>query len=247
LLDDLQSQVQAFFDKQLQKQKLRLDDEAGFLDGGDFNRLFNPLKPLLKIVPGDTQQQINDKLKENEKIEKENAEELQRRHLHVAKVFLPFLQKRLIRQFIIQTLTAQTGADQVLVESLLTDSRLLGETQPAGALLPLMAAFTATGERGLTATFFATPDGSGASLGTLAFADADTGLKDNRGNQLKPGGANSAQFEGYLEVPAPGAYRFYILLDRKNAEGKRCRGNIPSEAFRDAAGENRSGYCFNRT
>ncbi len=231
LLDDLQLQARVFFDKQLQKQKLRLDGEAGFLDDSNFNKLFEPLKPLLKIAPGDTQQQIDDKLKENEKIEQENAEELQGRYQHVAKVFLPFLQKQLIRQFIVQTLTAQMGADPVLVESLLTDARLLGETQPAGAPQPLLAAFTATGERGLTANFFASPDGSGVALATLAFPDADTGLKDKGGNPLKPAGANSARFEGYLEAPAPGAYRFYVALDKQNAEAELRFDHLPDPLF----------------
>jgi peptidoglycan hydrolase-like protein with peptidoglycan-binding domain len=214
LLDDLEkqaTQARLFFDNHLQKQKLRLDGEAGFLDDGDFQILFEPLKPLLKIEPGDTQQQIDDKLKENEKIKQENQTTLQGRRDRIARAFLPFLQQRLIRQLIIQTMTAQTGAEPALVEALLSDSRLLGDPQP------LLEAFTATGERGVSATFF---DGAGAELETKLFADANTGLKNKDGNPLKPAAANSTRFEGYLEVPTPGAYRFYVALDKQDAEAE---------------------------
>ena len=47
LMQDAEAQAREFFDNQLKKQKLRLDDEAGFLDEGDFSKLFDPLKPLL--------------------------------------------------------------------------------------------------------------------------------------------------------------------------------------------------------
>ena len=63
-----------------------------------------------------------------------------------ANAFLPFLQQRLIRQFIVQTMTVHTGADPTLVESLLTDDRLLAGPKS------LLEAFTDTGNRGITAT-----------------------------------------------------------------------------------------------
>ncbi len=133
-------------------------------------------------------------------------------HSRLAQAFFPYLQQRLIRQFIVQTMTAHTGAEPVLVESLLTDERLLAGPKP------LLDAFAATAERGLTATFFASIDGTGAALTTVSLADANTGLKDKDGNPLKPAGKNSARLEGYLEVPTPGAYRFYVALDKHNAE-----------------------------
>lgn len=214
LLDDLEKQaVQArrFFDTHLRKQKLKSDDEAGFLDDGDFKELFESLKPLLKVAPGDTQQQIDDKLKENERIEQENQTKLQARRDRVAGAFLPFLQKRLIRRFIVQTIQAQLGADSALVEALLSDSRLLGDPQP------LLEVFAATGERGVSAAFF---DGAGAELGTKLFVDADTGLTDKERNPLKPVNAERALFMGYLEAPTPGAYRFYVAFEKKDAEAE---------------------------
>jgi len=209
LLDDVQEQAHSFFVKNLQKQAPNVQPEAGFLDAADFDLLFA---------------EMPDNLDEAQK-------QVRQQRTRLAQAFLPFLQQQLIRQFIIQTLTAHTGADPTLVESLLTDYRLLGETQPAGAPQPLLAAFTATGERGLTATFFAPSDGSGASLTTSVFSDADTGLKDKDGNPLKPAGTNSARFEGYLEVPAPGVYRFYIALDRQNAEAELRFDHLPDPLF----------------
>lgn len=216
LLGGVKALAREFFDNQLKKQKLRLDDEAGFLEDGDFSSLFLPLKPLKKILSTDTQQEIDDKLIENEKIQRENLTELQLRRSRIAQAFLPFLQQRLIRQFIVQTMTAHTGADPVLVESLLTDERLLAGPKP------LLEAFTATGERGVGADFFDSVDGSGVRQPTSpSVIDADTALKakkDKDGNPLNP--ANSARFEGYLEVPTPGAYRFYVALDKQNAEAE---------------------------
>ncbi len=211
LLDDIQEQALSFFVKNLQKQAQNVQPVADFLDQADFNLLFAPKPGGLN----EAQKQVL----------------VRQQRTRLAQAFLPFLQQRLIRQFIVQTLTAQTGADPSLVESLLTDAQLLGETQPTGAPQPLLAAFTATGERGLTATFFASPDGLGVALGTSAFADADTGLKDKDDNPLKPAGTNSASFEGYLDVPAPGAYRFYLSLDKQNAEAELRFYDLPDPSF----------------
>lgn len=147
----------------------------------------------------------------------------------VARAFFPFLQQRLIRQFIVQTMTAQTGADPMLVESLLTDERLLGGPEP------LLDAFATTAERSLTTTFFASADATGAALATVSLVDADTGSKDKDGNPLKPAGANSARLEGYFVVPATGAYRFYIELDKKNAEAELSFPHLPEPVFLEGA------------
>jgi len=211
LLDDIQEQARSFFVKNLQKQAQDIQPEAGFLEAADFDLLFAP-------TPADFD-------------ETDKQELLRQQRTRLAQAFLPFLQQRLIRQFIVQTLTAHMEMDPVLVESLLTDARLLGTLQPAGTPQPLLAAFTTTSERGLTATFFASPDGSGAPLATSAFSDADTGLKDKDGNALKPPGTNSARFEGYLEVPAHGAYRFYVALDRQNTEAELRFDHLPDPLF----------------
>ncbi|MBE0466280.1 MAG: hypothetical protein IBX71_03535, partial [Candidatus Desulforudis sp.] len=188
--------------------------EAGFLDEADFETLFQPLKPPEKIEPTDTEEDIEDKLKKNREIELENQAELQKRRHRIARAFLPFLRQRLIRRFIVQTMTAYTAGDPALVESLLTDERLL---DGPGALLD---AFAATGERGVTAAFFAAGDGTGPELKRLSIPDADTGLTDDAGDPIRPAAANSARIDGYLEVPIPGAYRFHVVFDKQDAEAE---------------------------
>jgi hypothetical protein len=211
LLDEVEmqiKQVRLSLDNYLKKQKLSLNSEAGFLEENELNTLFEQGKPLLKILPGDTEQQIEEKLKENETITQENQTELQERRFLVAKAFLPFLQQHLIRQFIIETMTAQTGADPDLVNALLSDARLLGGSQP------LLEAFKAASQQEVNVAFF---DGTDTKLGINLFADTDTALKDREGKILKPAGTDKALFEGYLEVPISGTYRFYAAFDKKDA------------------------------
>ena len=201
---EAQRQADAFFVKHLKLQQLSAASTTGFLDPPDYDLLFAP------SPAGLTQAQLQ-------------ARERQRR-TRLAQAFLPFLQQRLIRQFIVETMTTQTGADPVLVESLLTEARLLG----VAGTKPLLTSFSATAERSLTSTFF---DATGAPLATLSLADADTGSQDKDGNPLKPVGANSALLEGYLEVPTPGAYRFTIELDRQNAEAELRFPGRPEPVF----------------
>ncbi|MGE3163992.1 MAG: neuraminidase-like domain-containing protein [Planctomycetota bacterium] len=214
LLDGVERQAREFFDNQLKKQTLRLDGEAGFLEDADFPKLFAPLDPLTQILSTDTQAEVDFKRAENEKIERENLEELRKRRYRIGQAFLPFLQQRMIRQFIVQTMTAHTGADPVLLESLVGDERLLAVPSA------LLNEFAATAERGLNATFWASADSTGAPLPAISLVDADTGAKDGAGNPLKPAGADSARLEAYVEVPIPGAYRFYIELDKQNARAE---------------------------
>lgn len=193
LLDEVQQQARTFFDQHLRKQT-GAPPESGFLENADYDLLFAPVPDGLT----EAQQQEHER----------------QRRTRLAKAFFPFLQERLIRQFIVQTLVAQTGADAALVESLLTDDRLLkadGKT--------LLAAFAATAGRGVSAAFFDSVDGTGApQQASGVVASADTALKDRQdpnGNPLNA--ANSARFDGYLDVATPGAYRFFIELEKQNA------------------------------
>lgn len=205
LLDDAQQQARSFFEKHLRKQAPNVQPAGGFLDAADFDLLFDLNRAL---AVGETEQ-----------------DRVRNRRMKIAQAFLPFLQARLVRQFIVQTMTAHTAADPVLVESLLTDERLLA------APGPLLEALTTTGDRGITATCYASTDGTGTPLATLVFADADTSSKDKNGNILKAAGTNSARFEGYLEVPLPGAYRFNVLLDKQNAEAMLRFDHLPDPLF----------------
>lgn len=228
LMQKVEVQARDFFDNQLKKQKLRLDDEAGFLDAGDFSELFDPLKPLLKMVTDDSEQEIADKQKENEKIESDNQVKLETRRNRIAQAYLPFLQQRLIRQFIIQTLQGYTGTDPVLVEGLLSDERLLGGTKP------LLNAFATVSERGINATFYSGQNFNNEISLVIVVTDADTGLKVRAGNKLipvKPATADSVEFEGYLSVPVSGAYRFYVELDKMGAAAELHFNHLSQSRF----------------
>ena len=211
LLDDVQHQARAYFEKYLQKQAPHVQPAAGFLDATDFELVFLPAPDSL------TEDQQQRRIRE--------------KRTRLAQAFLPFLQERLIRQFIIQTLTADTGGDATAVESLLTDPRLLGEPQATGEAVPLLTVLTAAGERGLLATFFASSDGTGSPLAALVLADAYTGLTDSDGVRMMPAAARSATFEGYVEVPASGAYRFFAALDKQNAAAELMFAHLPDAVF----------------
>ncbi|MES2936801.1 MAG: neuraminidase-like domain-containing protein [Pseudomonadota bacterium] len=196
LLADVRQQSRDFFDQHLKKAPGGSQPATGFLDAADHDLLF-------VTAPGLSDAQLQ-------------ALDLQRR-ARLAQAFLPFLQQRLTRQFILQTLVAQTGADPVLLESLAANAALLSNPGP------LLDAYAALAQRGVTATFRASADGSGPALVTKMSAEADTAGK--------PAGSNSARMEGWLEVPATGAYRFFIGLDAQNAEAALSFPHLPEQVF----------------
>ncbi|MBD2026807.1 neuraminidase-like domain-containing protein [Leptolyngbya sp. FACHB-711] len=231
LLDQVKAKARqdadAFFVKHLKKQPLNASVSTGFLRTEDFEVLFAPLPEIQdSLSPADKEAAI----KANEARRKQKIATL-------AKAFLPFLQQSLIRQFIVQTLTAQTGSDPSLVESLLTDDRLLNLAQPSGEKQPLLVSFTAPGDRGVNVDFFSSDDCSGDRQATaFTVVSPETALKDQRdkdGNPLPV--ANSARFQGYLEVPASGAYRFYVVLDQENAEATLRFDDLPQPQFLNGA------------
>lgn len=212
LLDDVETQARAFFEKHLQKQAANIQPSTGFLDAADFLLLFAP------APAGFTEADQQDRLRQQ--------------RTRLANAFLPFLQERLIRQFVVQQLTAYTAADPVLTESLLTDVRLLGLVPSGGGTTQsLLTALSASSDRGLSVDFFASADGTGAALSTLIFSEADTGLKDKLNNLLRPVATRSATFDGYLEVPVAGAYRFFVALDKQNAAVEVHFEHLPGGLF----------------
>lgn len=213
LLKGTQALARTFFDSHLEKQDLGEGHDAGFLKSTDFDTLFAALEPMHEILASDSSTEVDFKRGENEKIEKRNQEELHNRRYRLAQAFLPFLQERLIRQFVVQTLVTRMSTDPLLVESFVTDERLLAAPTP-------LAAIAAVSGYGVDVTFSAVANGAETVLSTMQLADADTGARDRMSNPLKPAGADSAQMEAYLEVPATGAYRFYIELDRQNAKAE---------------------------
>lgn len=214
LLDDVQEQARSFFQMHLRKQAT-VQPATGFLDSAAFDLLFAPMPSNLT--------------------EAQQQERRRQQRAQLAQAFFPYLQQRLIRQFILQSLTAHTGADPALVESLVVDDRLLKGADSK----PLLASFEATGVRGVSAAFFDSVDLSGTPQAVTSIVrSADMALKDTEdaaGNPLNP--ANSAEFEGYLEIATPGAYRFYIELDTQDAEAELRFEHLPDPVFlKDAAG-----------
>ena len=149
-----------------------------------------------------------------------------KRHRILAEI-LPFVQQRLIRQLIVQNVAADLNAEPALAEMLLVDSRLLTDPSQSGKLL--LDAFAASGERGVSAKFFGS---SGTQLGqTITTETADTAIKvDN--TPVKPAGAKSARFEGYIEVPATGAYRFFVVFTTQNSTAELRFAHLPDPVIR---------------
>jgi peptidoglycan hydrolase-like protein with peptidoglycan-binding domain len=197
LLDTAQAQASAFFDTHLLEQTATVP-VSGFLRLTDFDLLFKPLPVGLTSI--------------------QEQEHKGQQRSTLVNAFLPFLQQQLIEQFIIETVAAHVDADSVLVKRLLTDERLLQGNDTKA----LVRSFETTGVQGISVMFFDSDDlTGGAQASTPIVHNVDTTLKDSHdsdGNTLNP--ANSARFEGNLEVPKAGAYRFYIELDRQNADAE---------------------------
>lgn len=139
----------------------------------------------------------------------------QQKHVKAAllSVFLPLNSDKLSHQLIVQTVASGIGADPAVVEPLATDAALLTDNTNPGK--PLLSAFAAIGQRGVTGAFFASADGSGAAQAKGTAATVDTADPSSGGNT-----AGSAHFEGYLQVPTDGPYRFFAEL-----------GNVGSSAL----------------
>lgn len=191
LLDDVQEQARAFFREHLQIHADRTP-ASGLLAETDFELLFSRTPDV-----GETEQ-----------------ERAEKRRLRLAQAVLPRLKERLLRQLVIQTASAILGGDPALVERLLTDKRA---SPGARTLMEMLAA---GGRTGVSATFYASADGSGSPLAAATAIDADTDAKNESGVPVKPAGADSVRMEGWLEVPETGAYRFFIELDSEGMAGE---------------------------
>jgi hypothetical protein len=140
---------------------------------------------------------------------------IQAKRHKVLAAFLPFLQKTLVRQLVVQALTNSLNSDASLIEALLTNAALLADpnrsisltAQPKRALLE---AFTVAAQTGITAQFF---NSSGSPLEPAKTVDTTDMTK-------APPGTDSARFRGYFEVPAAGAYRFIMTFGKQDAEAE---------------------------
>lgn len=127
------------------------------------------------------------------------------------KAFLPLMARKLSRQLVLQTLSANLASDPGVTEALVTDTALLSDPSNPGK--SLLDSFLAVGQQGVSASFYTTPDQSGApqATGTAATTDTADLVHGNIATQ-------SAHFEGFLQVPTDGPYRFFAELGNQNAQ-----------------------------
>lgn len=182
LLQQVQQQSRDFFNQHLRKSAPGAVPVSGFLDDADFDTLFAPL-PTNDAKAADVQ--------------------LKARRARLVQAFLPYLQQRLVRQFIVQTLAARGGDGTTVVNSLLTDKVVLNTASP------LIDPLAALASQGLTVRYFAA---NGQVLGSQIAKQADTAAMP-----AAPAGTTALMIEGSLEVPASGPWRFHVELDKTNA------------------------------
>jgi peptidoglycan hydrolase-like protein with peptidoglycan-binding domain len=143
----------------------------------------------------------------------------------LAQALLPFVEQKLIRQAVLQTLASNLNSDPQLTDALLVNASLLSD--PNNVAEPLLGALAASAVSGVTASFYASPDASGLALATINLPESDSSLRDKTNKPFKPAGTNSARFEGCFEVPASGAYRFFVILAKNGAEAELRVGEAP--------------------
>lgn len=129
-------------------------------------------------------------------------------------VFLPFLAQKLARQLVVQALAANLASDPSLTTALLTDPGLL--TDPTVPGRSLLRSCLALANAGVSASYYASADGSGSPLASAIAETVD--IADVTNPNANKAGTGSAHFEGYLQVPADGPYRFFAELGDPNAQ-----------------------------
>ena len=77
----------------------------------------------------------------------------------LVKVFLPLLARKLSRQLVLQTLSANLGSDPSLTEALVTDAALLND--PTNPGISLLGAFLSVGQQGVSAAYYTSANQTG--------------------------------------------------------------------------------------
>jgi hypothetical protein len=124
--------------------------------------------------------------------------------------FLPLLARKLSRDLVVQTLAASFGSDPSLTGALISDAALLSDPSNPGK--SLMTTLLGLAQPGVSAAYFTSVDATGAAQASGTAATADTADPTNS----KPG-TRSARFQGYLQAPTDGPYRFYAELGNTGA------------------------------
>lgn len=125
-------------------------------------------------------------------------------------VFLPLQAQKLTRQLVLQTLSSDLSADASLTEALVTDVALL--TDPSNPGTALLGTFLNAAQTGVTASWYASNNLTGPVLKQTTASSVDSTDVSN------PGGAASARFEAYLQLPSDGVVQLFAELGNTNAQ-----------------------------
>jgi hypothetical protein len=123
-------------------------------------------------------------------------------------VFQPLLAQKLSLQFIVQTLASNLASDPLLTQSLIIDTALVADPSNPGK--SLLGSFLGIGQQGVSAYYY-------ASGGTTPQASGTAATTDTADSTNSVPGTASCHFEGYLQVPTDGPYRFYAELGNAGA------------------------------
>jgi peptidoglycan hydrolase-like protein with peptidoglycan-binding domain len=196
LLDDVQEQAKSFVEKNLQFSSE--EPPTGFLLANDFEVLFatTALSPADRDNPASLAAALKQKA----------ANDVARRR-RLGERLLPYLQQKITRQLAVQTLATALGADPQLIETLMTDTSLLGEPSD------ILSVFADGARAGVDVEFFKADRTSLGKRTLDIIQSADTIATDLRraDNSLdRPNDTSTMRFDGYLTVRSNGSFRFYV-------------------------------------
>ena len=131
------------------------------------------------------------------------------------KIFSPLLVQNLSAKSIAQLLSTNASSDLSLTVALLTPPGILADPGYPGHFL--QDAFLVLGQQGVSASYYASTDESGPALVSAGITAAGADVSDPS-NTSGVHSTGSAHFEGYLQVPTDGPYRFFAELAQAGAK-----------------------------
>jgi hypothetical protein len=149
------------------------------------------------------------------------------RRATLAKQLFPYIQTQMSRQFVSQSLASALGGDPSIVQALACNTDLLSDPKQPGTLLA--DTFFALTNSNFDSVSYASNDGSGSPLSASGTAAAPSAQTQGQGT------ANSVRYDGYLEVPASGWYRFYAQIAKSGGTAKLCLDVLPNPLIQDTA------------
>ncbi|NEZ67447.1 hypothetical protein D0962_32610 [Leptolyngbyaceae cyanobacterium CCMR0082] len=183
---DLEQTKKMFFEKHLQKNTLGV----GLFESEDFDILFSG-NDSDQTVPSEERQRS-----------------LLAKRQRLAERLIPYLQEKLSRQAIIQLLATELDAEPETLEALLTDAELV--TLQPNETKTLLASLIETQLIGVNVSYYSSGNGSGDAIKQqLLYTIHTTSQYIQEQTPDQPPNSNSIKFEGALEVPITGSYRFY--------------------------------------